>query len=236
VMKIITSMSADNYALYGKEFIETYCKYWDAPLTVYSEDNLGLRYGNVENKSIWEVEMASLLADFPRHPSWTMDVGRFAWKAFAIMDALENYDGIVAWLDADTVTHAKATLEPIIKKLGDSYIGLMQRKDYHPCTSFVLFDTRHTDNERFLHAMRREYHHGKIMTRKQRHDAYIIGKLTEELGLDVVNLAPKDAPPASNVFDEVIKWAHHRKGNLKFTETGTSSALEGRAAASLAGF
>lgn len=215
-VNVVSSMSRVGYDQYGRNFLSSYYEHCELPITVYSEDP----FDRSDFTPLAGVEKAELLADYPRHRHWTLDAGRFAKKAFAIIDALDNANGhTIVWLDADTVLDAPLTEERVSRLVGDHYCGLMMREHYHPCSSFVIYRTQHPDNERFVSEMKRMYHDMALMEEEQRHDAYIQGRILEN-GFDVTNLTP-GAQPMENVFDW-LGFGHHLKGNLKWKTTTSS--------------
>jgi len=215
-VRVITSMSQAGYDVYGKEFLDSYRKYVNFPLTIYSEDKLPVD----EYKPIWDVEMSKLLSNYPRSADWRLDAGRFAWKAFAIIDALSAKDkDIVCWMDSDVVIHAPLK-EPYVERMvGDHYCALMMRQDYHPCSSFVVYNKAHGDNVKFVAEMKRMYHGKDVLHEPEQHDAYIQGKVLLQ-NCSVINLTP-GAKPMENVFDR-LGFGHHKKGPLKWAEGAAS--------------
>jgi len=212
-------MSMAGYDVYGREFLSSYWKHSDLPLTVYSEDTIGI--GCL--KPLQHAEKWSMLRNYPRHEHWALDAGRFAPKAFSIIDALDNATGeVVVWIDADTVLDAPLTEQRVRGYLGPHFCGVMLRENYHPCSSFMIYNTGHDDNARFVAEMKRMYHDKALMELPERHDAYIQGKILQDGLFDFTNLTP-GAQPVENVFDW-LGFGHHKKGNLKW-KTSTSSRL-----------
>ncbi len=213
-MRFVTSFSGAGYALYGKAFLISWAEYVGLPLIAYVEEDTP-EHSGVEYRDLWEVpECKAFVRDAQATNDFRFDARKFARKAFAELDALEKESGVVCWIDADVEFSDRLTEEGCKKTLGE-YITYLGRGDYHPCTSFVAWNTAHPDHAKFLERWGAMWRDRDVYGLREWHDAYVFNHCTSDLTRRNLCDGMVLSKPHENVFDRVFPMAHHKKGNTK---------------------
>lgn len=224
-MKCVTSFGPEGFELYGRRFLETYVEHVGLPIDVYIEDvKPDFKHPLVTYRELLSVPgcMDFLrLSQFPAaqgHPwgenkyNYRYDAFRFCRKMFAICDATERQRGYLYWIDADVEFQGKFEMPEDFGFM--CYLG---RPEWHSCTSFLGFDTRHPQSQVFFKRLRAIYTTGSVFILPEWADPQVIDWMREQSGLPAKNLAEGlDLKGPANVFDYVFATAKHKKGNLKF--------------------
>jgi len=136
------------------------------------------------------------------------------------MDALKE-GGIVIWVDGDTEYTAPFKEQYVLSIIGP-YLSYMGRERHHSCSSFVAWNTEHSDHAKFMEVYTNLYDGRGLYKEKEWHDAYILDVAIRKSGVNAKNLCSKipSAYGSQNVFDLVFPMGHHKKGNRKFGEKG----------------
>lgn len=147
---VITSMSLDGFRAYGQRAIETFTANSSRPMVVYADHPVACapaRLRLTSDISPWVAMRAHWKAAPPQPPhdaakpkNYIWDVQRFAVKPFVWYDAASRMgDGLLVWIDADTVT--TQPLRPYLFEdcLRDSAVAYLGRGTMHPETGFVAF-------------------------------------------------------------------------------------------------
>ncbi|NIV11010.1 MAG: hypothetical protein GWN62_06875 [Aliifodinibius sp.] len=121
--------------------------------------------------------------------------------------------GVFFWIDADVVTRSKCDEKLLKKYIEGTFLSYMGRQGFNVCTSFIGFN-EHPDRERFCNAYEDIYLSKRVFEIPEWHDGFVFDWVRKETGVASRNLSP-DAKGICNVFDKVIPFAHHKKGNLK---------------------
>ena len=154
-MRVVTTCHKAGWELYGQQCLDG-LKKWpaEAEFWWYSD---GFDLPAAKNvREIKNEGLERLQAFKARHrgykpPDWRFDVVRFSNKAFALYDALRDYDGFGVWMDADIVTHKRMPKDYLRKLLPEGcYIGLFQRDGLHTETGLMLFDCSHPAHKSFM--------------------------------------------------------------------------------------
>lgn len=154
-IEIVTSFSPDGYARYGRACVDSITKHWPYPLTVYADAPLAIDGVTVRLTSdipSWPEtrdRLPSTRPDAPTtgHDKWTRkpdsylwDARRFAVKPFVWLHAAELMgEGLLVWLDADTVTTSPVPADLIPALMGGADVAYLGRGPMHPETGFVVF-------------------------------------------------------------------------------------------------
>lgn len=216
-MKAITSFSDAGYELYGRDFLDSWRQHASIPLTIYNEGN---EYPGFENRCLWDIPgCQSFVANAPQVDDWRFDAKKFGRKAWAQLDALQE-KGIILWFDADSII-TDTIDEAFISNLIGPYISYMGRPDFHPCTSFVAWNTEHADHPKFFDLYKSMWHDYKVFEIPEWHDAFVFEWCRKQSGVASKNLCEgrKFRLRSDNVFDDVIP-GHHKKGSRKFGAKG----------------
>jgi len=207
---VVTSFTEEGYRKYGKEFIQSFDKFWpkDVRLVIYYEGN-DLREGwhfieEVEGLTEW----MDAISKFPMMSGdlgdGTYDIqldARMVRKPLIQMHAANFYGGKVFWVDADVVTHSPVTHEFLDSVLPDDkfccYLGRegWSFPDYTE-SGFLGFNTDHELANNFFGAYRAVFTSGMIFTLPGWHDCY---------GFDAARLAFKNIKEVFNNLSSHIK-------------------------------
>jgi len=184
-MNVVTSFTLDGYKRYGKEFIETFKRYWPrhVRLTVYYEgDGIEMEPG-LSWHPIEEVENLSDYMESLRFPIMHGIVGesydinfdaRMARKAFIQAHACRQYGGKVFWIDADTITHSQVPNTFLDRCLPKDKLACFLSRDgwYYTESGFIGFDADHPLASRFFKTYLHIFITGVIFTQPGWHDCY----------------------------------------------------------------
>jgi hypothetical protein len=131
---------------------ESFQSYWPstAPLTVYADEAVGepgVSLRRTDAIAGWHQVMSEWMRHPPQPPAWAAnprnyiwDVQRFAVKPFVWLDAAERLrEGVLTWLDADTVTTRRVPDGFAADLLGEADVAYLGRKAMHPETGYVGF-------------------------------------------------------------------------------------------------
>jgi len=223
-VRYVTSFGPDGYFQYGKEFLESFVKYNNTPITVYVEKDIDFVHPNVETKDLFKVpgcEDFLTNCTFPafhgrlwgEKRNYRFDAFRFCRKSFAQCDAAADNDGWLIWIDADVVLRGMLPLPS-----GDSFIHYMGRPDWHSCASYVAWNLDHPVSGEFWKRYWSLYVTGTVFALPEWHDSYVLDFLIISMKLPSVNIAAPywdQLKGPANVFDYVFPMGHHKKGNLK---------------------
>ena len=241
-IKFVTSFSQEGYKLYGRAFLESFVKHVDAEILVYYETKAKPAFTHKNIKYIPLSKIAGIMnylqamSVFPVMKGilgdkryYQYDVYKFCRKMFAQCDAATRSEGILCWIDADTVIEKDLHLEWVEDQFKERDDGLspfccvMQRPSFHLCASFVAWDMTHDQSLPFWNAYFDIMISGRFLLLPEWHDSFILQELLKGMELDVHDIAETfelgDGPV--NVFDIVFKGvAHHKKGNIKHNAVG----------------
>ena len=150
---VITSFNEHGYKVYGKDFIDSFLRFWPASigLTVYYEgDDFPFTQG-LSWKPIEQVEFLTDYMDSLRFPimhgivgnefNMHFDAGQ-ARKVFMEMHTVNTMGGKVFWIDADVVTHAPVPETLLDDLLPDDALCCFLGRDgwYHTESGFIGFN------------------------------------------------------------------------------------------------
>lgn len=156
--QVVTSFSPAGAALYGRRMVQTYQRHWPAvvPLVVYLDapvaPPLGVETRETAALTDW-VACRRRWAPFPhlhgistkdrplnKPYKYQRDVARFAVKPFVWRDAARQLgEGVLMWLDGDTVTQRPVPASWPAELLGDADVAYLGRGGMHPETGYVGF-------------------------------------------------------------------------------------------------
>ena len=224
-MIFVTSYSPEGARQYGERFVESWHKFnHTLPLLIYEEDPCYQhRVGNVHYRNLWGIPGCRKWVDFysqidcmPLH--WTTNAPKWGRKVFAQYNACQEAPGLVYWIDADVIVESEWDLTPILAMLGDVATCYMGRKNYHPCTSFVGFNTEHPSFGLFMEYYLGLYLSGSFLMLKEWHDCAIYEKALKDTEPAARNVTP-EGEPTENVFDTLFSgYARHLKGPVRKAE------------------
>ena len=240
---VVTSFTESGYEKYGREFIESFEKYWpdDVRLVVYYEgDNIRDDWHFID-----EVEGLIDFIDKLKFPMMKGDMGDGTWNIqldatqnrnlFIVNHAAKIYGGHIVWCDADIVTHSPVTHEYLDSLIGEKFCCYLGRDgwqfpDYSE-TGFLMVNTQHPLFENYFGACMAILNSGMVFTLPQWHDSrtFDTARLAfkQYMG-EFVNLAahlPTDStihPFINSVLGQVMD---HKKGKRKGSRSPVSELI-----------
>jgi hypothetical protein len=145
-VEVVTSFSSAGYLLYGKRCIKSYLAHWPFPLKAYLDAPMRLEGVTTRlNSQIpgWvytSLHLPAYSSMAAKPDSYLWNARRYAVKPFIWHDAAKRMGkGILAWLDADTVTKASVPTRILEDMLGDAHVAYLGRGEMHPENGFVVF-------------------------------------------------------------------------------------------------
>lgn len=236
----VTSFGEQGYKDYGEEFLKSFVEHVPAKIIVYYETKKApaFKHKNIQYKSLSKVagimNYLQAMSVFPIMKGeiggkryYQYDVYKFCRKMFAQCDAATETDGILCWIDADTVFTKDLPLgwiNSMFKERDDGltpFCCVMKRPSFHLCASFVAWDQTHEQALPFWNAYFDILISGRFLLMPEWHDSFLLQAILEGMELDVNNISEGyelgDGPV--NVFDTIFQGvAYHKKGNLKYAE------------------
>lgn len=177
----------------------------------YTVDCPGKDFLDMPEFSAWKLEHSRY-----RPPSWKWDVVAYAHKVFAACDALQDYDGIGVWLDADCVTYKQIPKGLIEKQVEGVYLAHYGRTGLYTETGMWIMDCRSPEHRGFLDAWRDWYLSDKFVKLPQWTDCFTLDATIRQTGVATFNLSGEhhDYPHPMSVT-ELGKYIDHCKGPRK---------------------
>jgi hypothetical protein len=167
-MRIVTTCHKAGFEEYGHRLLETFKHFpQGTELWWYTEGyNLPKTDGVVE---ISLDKLYDLQAFKLRHanfvpPNYLFDVVRFSHKIYAAVDALMDYKGIGAWLDADVLALKDIPPNYLESHLRKAYIACFKRKGMYTETGFWIADCSHEQHQAFMSTLVEWYDSGVFKT------------------------------------------------------------------------
>lgn len=232
-MIAITSFSKTGYEVYGKNFLESFVKFWPCKVIVYYESLPDFQHEKVEYKNLFDlVDLKNFLTIGPRlvgeHAfkgdleggyNYNFDAWKFCRKSFVQFDALKEHKGKVLWLDADTVTKNKVDAGWIDGIYEDAGLVVLDRPGFHCESGFLGFDNTKPGFDDFLQKYIDVYRKGIIFTLERWHDCAAIDWARSFKHVKEKNLSPNwKRGDSLDVFGSSILSERmiHLKGNRKY--------------------
>lgn len=200
MIRVVTTTSKAGFNEYGKKMLDTFERYWppEIKLLFYNEDlpdETFHRYKkNVSMQHFpgwfyrWKSSWANVADANGRDPKknregrpydFRRDCIKFSHKVAALTDAaLDMDDGLLIWMDGDTLSHQPISedwiysLFPALDK-EDRYMAWLARRRGHPECGFLMFRCWHPAHHRYMTEMQRIYETGDIFKVSETHDSFI---------------------------------------------------------------
>ncbi len=145
-VELVTSFSSAGAELYGRRCVESILKHWPHPLTVYVDEPMqidGVTQRLTPDIPGWLETKRRLPETRPeaeKPTNYIWNAHKFAVKPFVWLDAAERMgDGVLVWLDGDTVTTADVPSDFIERLMSGIDMAVLGRRNMHPETGFVAF-------------------------------------------------------------------------------------------------
>lgn len=238
-MRVVTTCHKEGLEEYGQRWLDGR-KFWPKgtefhwytegyELPLQPDEQQSVEVLGTDGGSLIVRKDFSTLPDFvawkARHknfvpPDWRFDVVKFSHKVFAAIDALEDYDGIGVWLDADCVTFRDIPEDLLPRLLGDAYIAHFGRTGMYTETGFWMVNCAHPAHKDFLAFMREVYLTDSYVALQQWHDCLVldaaIRRFVKEGRITATNLSgshEKEMHPQA--LTELGGYFDHCKGPRK---------------------
>lgn len=185
---IVTTMTAKAWEEFGRRMVESVIALWPVealPITLYAEDFDPEPMAGLEVRRLpaWLDEFKQRWGKAPAYTGhrnggydYRFDAIKFAHKVAALTDfGLDLFDGVMIWLDADTVTHAAVTPEWLTGLFPEpAYLAWLDRANSHPECGFVMFRASNDYHHNFMEAFRNLYTSGDIFKLRETHDSFVL--------------------------------------------------------------
>ena len=236
---VITSFSPHGYNLYGRNFIETFARFWpkSVRLAVYVETEQE-PIEEYNDREVLVLQLADVLAwsnFYDRIKSFRLMCGdtgqgysidydaRMARKTFMQNHAVKRFGGRVIWIDADSLTHSVVPDSFIDSVLpSDKFCCYLGRKNIYTESGFLGFNADHPIASPFFEAYVKMFTTGSIFTFERWHDCIAFDAVREQAekkNPDAFNNlgAGVDPGPGLQVFinSALGKYMDHLKGGRK---------------------
>jgi hypothetical protein len=206
--RVVTAFNDEGFELYGKRMIEGYLRYWpkSIPLIVYPQglndkDIVWLYEQGVEVRELpdwWHVFVARHRdtpehhGNLPTHYDFRCNAVKWACKPAAIADALERLiDGVLIWLDADTVMKKPVSEEWLdgLFPNPDNGMAWLDREAKAQEGSFLMFRVAFSESHRIVGEFRRLYETDEVFKLQYTADNYVLQHVVDKMGLTPVSLS-----------------------------------------------
>lgn len=238
-VKVITTLHKDGYDLYGKNFINTWIRYFPSEWQIdyYAEKHdpeFGSRIKILDfNKNCkeWQGYYEHVLSCVNALNS-TKDKKqinrykkalRWSFKMFALLHALETSDTrYLIWLDSDVYAKSPPPDDWIKTVLnGKCVAGQVERVKHftHIETGILIIDLHHPDVFKLVNWIKKGYINKEILNEPKPWDGAWIGKLYDLKLLDFNNIWMLVRSEVAKAFsNQNLNWLVHRVGDEKFPE------------------
>lgn len=187
--RAVTTCNAEGWEQTGRRMAESFVQHWQGvELTVYAEgfvpDVDGVR---VAQLPAWlDAFKARHRDNADAHGrergdyNYRRDCVRFAHKVGAITDAAETRDGVLIWLDADTLSFDAVTEDWLASLLPHpAYISWLARPGTYPECGFLMLDTEAAHHSEVMARLTATYCTDRVLALPETHDSYVIQRVIE---------------------------------------------------------
>lgn len=144
---LVSSFSAKGAELYGYRCVSTFREYWPQPMVVYVDQKMEME--GVDLRLTYHIPQwlqVRRRLPFMGHPygwkptSFIWNAAKFGVKPFVWLDAAKELeDGILTWVDGDTVAIGRAPKGLTEDILDGAWVGYLGRGVMHPEMGYVSF-------------------------------------------------------------------------------------------------
>jgi hypothetical protein len=242
---VITSMSAEYFNKSGKTMLDSFIKNWpeNISITIYTEEMDGLilpyhpKY-TIQRLHYVEPELTSFLERHKDRPDQQnpkelhQGAVRFSYKTFSIINACLNSGAdYIIWLDADTFTHSKVTMEFLLSLVDPKkYLTYLGRDNNYSECGFVIYNVKHPANRMFMESWKLLYTSDNLFKLAQWHDSYVFDFLRIHYENNHV-ISNTNLSPWGKDYDHVFinsvlgEYIDHMKGDRKDEGKSNNSDL-----------
>ena len=254
-INVLTSFNRPGFDLYGKRMLKTFSSNWPSDITMHVYyQNCKVQNLLTDNFELIDINSIEALKKFKskhslnfkrngyengfidfllRRKTYRYDAVRFSHKSFAMFDCAQRIkDGILLWIDGDTVFHNIMTREEIENLCpSDMDYGFFGRKNYHSETGLIYFNLSSSKCRDMLDTFIQLYRSNKLFELKEWHDceAFDYARSTIEgiVGNNWSNDTPEEGEGGWHplVNSEWGMYIDHLKGGRKVNGRSYSSDL-----------
>lgn len=179
-MRIVTTCHRAGWEQYGHKCWDGLRQLWPGTEVVWYTEGFALpqqrpHYSERKNEELAKLQEFKAKWKHYIAPDWRYDVVRFANKAYAIYDALRDYDGIAAWWDADIIlkkTLPAGYLEELLPN--ECYIALFKREGWHSECGLWIVDCAHPLHKAVMDSFIGWYETGRFRDAHEWHDSILL--------------------------------------------------------------
>lgn len=188
----VTTCSAKGWREYGKRMVDSYLDYWprEVPLELYSEHELAIGAHAMPdwlNAFVARHKANQVVTGYPHRNGqydYRYDAVRFAYKTAAVIDAAakSTADHLI-WVDADTVTHSRVTLDFLatLAPGEDEVIAWLHRTKKYPECGFYILNLGHGRTRTLLNEWKTLYTSGTLFRLAEWHDSFVLQEVVKRL-------------------------------------------------------
>ncbi|MCV6639299.1 hypothetical protein [Candidatus Albibeggiatoa sp. nov. NOAA] len=241
---IVTSFGSNGYKKYGRRFLETFIEHWPdtISLVVYHEEQPDFQHPRIEYRSLWDIEYVVpfldkisqddrakglIEKDGQKMYAYRFDAFKFSRKVFAIYDAVKKHQGILAWVDADVITHSPIPNDFLTSLLPNQcYVAYLGRPNKYSECGFMAFNTMHKSNTLFMEVYRNCYLRLGFYDLAEWHDSFIFDHVMRLIPVPAHNLSPNIHEESSHPFINSVlgNYMDHLKGPQAKTDGRSDDA------------
>lgn len=178
----VTTFADRHWESHARRCVETFDQHWEGiRLRQYRDQQL-------EDASDWLAEFKQRHRARPTD-NYRFDAVRFAHKVAAIELAFRVGDGdVLAWIDADCVTHAPVTADWLAGLLGAADFGYLRRANKYPECGFMLI-RRNDAGAKLIQELVRLYRTDALFELEEWHDSWAIEQVRRRIGIACASLS-----------------------------------------------
>ena len=180
--RAITTCNANGWETYGRNMARSYLRHWpaDVPLTIYTEGfDPDIEVGTLDlHEAAYWLAPWKAAHQHLKPVDFRQDAVRFSHKVAAIGAAAEQGDGVLIWLDADTLTHSPVAVDWLDGLFPRSAaVAWLDRWGTYPECGFVMF--RLPEARPVIQEIVLMYRSEEIFKLPETHDSYVIQHVVE---------------------------------------------------------
>lgn len=225
MFNLYTTFPKSSYLEYGKNFIDTFIKYWPDTIKLYVYYDGEPEF--INDKVVWldyneeckdQKEFAERGKNIPQD-SFYRGATKFSYKGFTIINHLEkNLDRYNIWMDADCITVNPITEEWLHTLKDTSCLSVLMRNTRAIETGFILTDNKHKHYNNFINTYADVYRKDIIYSLPEWHDSYVLNHVIYTCNLSYFDLSPHNEYREIHPFSTGVlgRCLDHLKGPRKY--------------------
>ena len=214
MISVVTTCNREGWEQTGRRMAQSFRLRWPAeiPLILYAE-GFEPDVDGIEVRALptWQAEFKARHRLRPNangngglRYDFRQDAVKFSHKVAALTDAgMAMQDGILIWLDADTMTHEHVTrdwLDGLFRS--DAALAWLDRTNCYPECGFVMFRCSHRAHHELMTAFRGIYASDEVFRLKETHDSFVLQHLVGDMVMRGL------MPLPHSLSGEARRWHH----------------------------